>query len=79
MCGVLELLLDSFRLLLVSEAAKRGDKFFPPLVGSSGLFFPLAAALRPLIHFYADHQLCVCLLGLNTSITESTEGNTLEI
>lgn len=40
---------------------------------------PLAAALRPLIHFCADHHLCVCLLGLNATFNETTEGNTLEI
>lgn len=53
------------------------------VLSSPGSFFravfSLAAALRPLIHFYADHQLCVCLLGLNASITETIEGNSLEI
>lgn len=53
------------------------------VLSSPGSFFraafSLAAALRPLIHFCADHQLCVCLLGLNASITETIEGNALEI
>lgn len=49
------------------------------VLSSPGSFFRAVFPPAALIHFYADHQLRVCLLGLNASITETTEGNAPEI
>lgn len=78
MCEALELLQHSFSLFLVSETAKRGDNFFPPLVAS---FFrtvcTVAAALRFLNSF-----LCwlstICLSDV-ASISANIEGKVAEI